>query len=75
MPRPPADVNWTILIGGVLVFFGFLLLGIADFAYVSLPVSATYERVFATYMLYVAGEIAIGVGFLLAFVGIAWKRP
>jgi len=73
-PRPPAQVNWLTLLGGVLVFIGWILFAVADLAFATLPVNASYGQVLGTYLVYVVGDVVIAIGFLLAFYSLALRR-
>jgi hypothetical protein len=67
-------VNWLTLFGGLLVFVGYVLFAVADFAFATLPDTATYSQVLGIYLVYVFGEIIIGSGFLVAFYSLAVRR-
>lgn len=67
-------MNWLTLLGGFLVFFGYLLFAAADFALATLPIDATYGQVLAVYLIAVVGEVTVGSGFLLAFYSLAVRR-
>ena len=67
-------MNWLTLLGGILVFFGYLLFAAADFAFATLPIDATYGQVLGATLIYVVGEIIVGSGFLLAFYSLAVRR-
>jgi hypothetical protein len=73
-PKPPVRVNWLTLLGGVLVFIGYILFALADFSFALLDVNAPYAQFLAIAMIYVTAEIIIGSGFLLAFYSLAVHR-
>ncbi len=67
-------MKWLTLLGGILVFFGYLLFAAADFVFATLPIDATYGQVLGAYLIYVVGEVIVGSGFLLAFYSLAVRR-
>ena len=53
-----------ILVGGILVFVGYLLFGVGNFGLLMLPIGMGS-------IFFGVGEIIVATGFLLAFVGLA----
>jgi hypothetical protein len=73
-PRPKANVSWPVLIGGILILFGYLLFVAADLAFLGMPQNPTYQQYVTVASLYIAGEAILGVGFLVALIGLAIRR-
>ncbi|MGQ0797975.1 MAG: hypothetical protein ACT4OI_08970 [Methanobacteriota archaeon] len=73
-PKPPVQANWLTLLGGVIVFVGYILTAVADFAFATLPADATYGQVLGVYVVYAVSAVVVGSGFLLAFYSLAVRR-
>ena len=56
-----------ILVGGILVFVGYLRFSVGNFGLLALPIGTAS-------ILFGVGEIILATGFLLAFVGLARRR-
>ncbi len=66
----PNRMSLLAVIGGAIAFVGFLLIAIVDF---STAANFSLSRELA-YSLRGAGNLAVGIGLLLAFVGLAIRR-
>jgi len=73
-PAPTRRINWLAILGGIVAFVGTLLWGIANFAFSTLPSDATFDSIRSTYQLAGAGDVAFGIGLLMALVGLALSR-
>ena len=65
--RPRGRIDPLVLLGGILVFVGYLLFAAAQFDLIQFAPGQV-----ATY--FGAGEVTVGTGFLLAFVGLAIRK-
>ena len=78
MPQAPLSptrrINWLAIFGGIVAFIGALLWGITNFAFSTLPSDATFDSYRWTYQLAGAGDVAFGIGLLMAFAGLALSR-
>lgn len=63
-----------VVAGAVLVFFGYVLFVVSDVLFLGLPASPTYAQFVGVYAVLIAGEAIVGVGFLLALLGLALRR-
>jgi len=61
-------------LGAIVGFVGLLIDAVGDFQYSALPNTATFDSIRGLYQLFGAGEILFGLGFLLAFAGLAIGR-
>jgi len=67
-------INWITILGAIVGFVGLLIDAVGDFQYSALPNTATFDSIRGLYQLFGAGEILFGLGFLLAFAGLAIGR-
>ena len=65
--RPRRSLDPIILVGGILVFVGYLLFGTGNFGLLALPMGMAS-------IVFGADEIIVATGFLLAFFGLAGRR-
>ena len=62
--QPRRSLDPMLLVGGILVFVGYLLFGVGNFGFLMLPIGMGS-------IFFGVGEIIVATGFLLAFVGLA----
>lgn len=74
-PPPPRrlEVRWPVLVGGVLVFFGYLMFVVGDALILGLPLNPSYEQFLGVSIVFILGEAIVGIGFLIALIGLALK--
>lgn len=74
-PPPPRrlEIRWTVLVGALLVFFGYLMFVVGDALILGLPSNPTYEQFLGVSVVFILGEAIVGLGFLIALIGLALK--
>lgn len=55
-PRPRREVNWLVLVGGVLVFFGYVFFAVGDLVFIGLPPNPTSAQVLGVATLFIVGR-------------------